>query len=99
MKLEEIQKKVKEANKVGLDMMLEQVEKLHQENGKLYDRIDELDGFLSKYDESPWVDKLPDHLNNLRMDMALKSLFVNLEQIGVEALEKFIETQLNPVQA
>ena len=47
--------------------------------------------------------KYSQHLNqihqNIRVESALESLFENFDQIGVEALEKFIETQLNPVQA
>src|SRR5690606_15720613 len=99
MDIEKLKKQIRDANQNSLDMSLEIIEEMHVEIGRLESQVEELETENHSLSENPFNSLLAHHNRNIRVGSALQLLFQNFDQIGVETLEKFIENQLNHIQA
>ncbi|WP_036383976.1 hypothetical protein [Muricauda sp. MAR_2010_75] len=70
------------------DTVLSEIVGLEGSNEDLRELLDEAEA--NQYSQ---------HLDKVHQNIRVESLFENFDQIGIENLEKFIETHLNPVQA
>lgn len=58
--------------------------------------ISDLNSALNKLEKSQFTQHLPEHMQTLRMEMALETFFKNIEMLGVEGVER-VAQQLTPV--
>nr|WP_299067107.1 hypothetical protein [uncultured Allomuricauda sp.] len=57
--------------------------------------VSDLSSALEKLEKDQYTQHLPPHMQSLRMEMALKTFFENIEILGVEGVER-VAQQLTP---